>query len=102
MIHKIIKNRSKSIQNQWKSRLGLVLGARGGGLGSHLGSQGRLAQKKGARYPKNDRVWAPILESIFDIVRFFSELFCILFLVSILMATRTGFSWILISLLDHF
>ena len=43
------KNRQKANQNRWKSRLGLVLGALGGGLGCHLGSQGRLAQKKGAR-----------------------------------------------------
>ena len=57
-------------------------------LGSHLGSQGRLALKKRARWPKHDRVWASILGSIFDIVRDCSMLFCILFLVSILMLPR--------------
>ena len=71
-------------------------------LGGYSGSQGRLAQKKGARWPKNNRVWAPILGSIFDMFRYFSMYFCVLFLVSILMATRIDFSWILISFFDFF
>ena len=49
MTQKIIKKSSKINLNWWKSKLGLVLGALEGGLGSHLGSQGRLAQKEGAR-----------------------------------------------------
>ena len=78
------------------------LGGSWGRLGSHLGSQGRLARKKKARWPQNDRVWAPILGSIFDMFYDFSMFFCIVFLVSILMATKTDFSWILITFLEHF
>ena len=61
---------------------GLVLGALGGGLGDHFGSQGRLAQKKTARYPKNDRLWASILGSIFDNFRILSMLLCARFFES--------------------
>ena len=102
MIQKIIQKSitiaSKAIEiDAWTG-----LGGSWGRLGSHLGSQGRLAQKQGARRPKNDHVWAPILGSIFSIVRYFSMFFGVLFLVSILMTTRTDFSWILISFVDHF
>ena len=43
----------------------------------------------------------PFLGSMFDIFLDFSMFLCILFLVSILMATKTDFSWILITFLDH-
>ena len=59
-------------------------------------------EKRSQMTTKNDRVWAPILGSIFDMFQYFSMFFCILFLVSILMATKTDFSWILITFLDHF
>ena len=62
----------------------------------------RSDQNRKTKYPKIDRVWAPMLGSIFDMFRYFSMFFCVLFLVSVLMVTRTDFSWILISLLDHF
>ena len=42
----------KSVQNLWKSRLGLVPGALGEGLGCHFGPQSRLGQQKGARCQK--------------------------------------------------
>ena len=94
----------KVVQNQPK-----IDGHRGsdwswGPLGEAWGpfsSQGRPAQKKKATRPKNDHVWAPILSSIFSMCLYFSMFFCILFLVTILMATKTDFSWILISFLDH-
>ena len=84
------ENHKKIVQNQPKIDIEpwTGLGGSWGRLGSHLGSQGCLAQKKGARWPKNDRVWAPILGSIFDIFRYVSMFFCVLFLVSILMANR--------------
>ena len=102
MIQKISKNSSKINPKSMEIEAWTGLGGSWGRLGSHLGSQGRLAQKQGARRPKNDHVWASILGSIFDIFRDFSMFFCILFLVSILMATKTDFSWILITFLDHF
>ena len=92
MIQKIINKLSKIKSKSMEIEAWTGLGGSWGRLGSHLGSQGRLAQKKGARRPTNDHVWAPILGSIFDIFRYFSMCFCVLFLVSILMATKTDFS----------
>ena len=97
MIQKIIEKVSKIIPKSMEIEAWTGLGGSWGRLGSHLGFQGRLAQKQGARRPKDDHVWAPILGSIFDIFRYFSMFFCVLFLVSILMATKTDFSWILIT-----
>ena len=102
MIQKIIKKSSKINKKSMEIEAWTGLGGSWGRLGSHLGSQGRLAQKQGARRPKNDHVWAPILGSIFEMFRYLSMFFCVLFLVSILMATRTDVSWILISVLDIF
>ena len=96
-MQKIIKKSSKINKKLMEIEAWTGPGGSWGRLGSHLGSQGRLAQKKEARRPKNDRVWAPILGSIFDIFRYFSMFFRVLFLVSILMATQTDLSWMLIS-----
>ena len=102
MIQKIIKKSSKIDQKSIEIEAWTGLGGSWGRLGSHLGSQGRLARKKEARRPKNDRVRAPISGSIFDMFLDFSIFFCILFLISILIATKTDFSWILITFLNHF
>ena len=102
MIQKIIKKSSKINPKSMEIEAWTGLGGSWGRLGSHLGSQGRLVRKKGARLPKNDCVWARILGSIFDISRDLSMFVCILFLVSILMATKTDFSWILIFFLEYF
>ena len=48
--------------------------------------------EKRSQMTKNDRVWAPILASIFDMFLYFLMFFCVLFLVSILMAAGTDFS----------
>ena len=102
MIQKITKKSFQINPKSMEIEAWTGLGGSWGRLRSHLGSQGRLAQKKGARLPKNGRVRAPILGSVFDIFRYCSMFFCVLFLVSILMATKTDFSWILITFLDHF
>ena len=102
MIQQIIKKSSKIDPESMEIEAWTGLEGSWGKLGSHLGFQGRLAQKQGARRPTNDHVWASILGSMFDISHCFSMFFCILFLVSILMATKTDVSWILISLFDHF
>ena len=70
------------------------MGALGGGLGAIWAPKAVWHGKKN-QMPKNDRVGAPILGSIFDMFRYFSMFLCILFLVSIFMATRIDFSWIL-------
>ena len=91
MIQKIVKKSSKSNQKSLEIEAWTGLGSSWGSLRSYLGSQGRLAQKQGATRPKNDHVWAPILASIFSIFRYLSMFFCVLFLASISMATRTEF-----------
>ena len=101
MIQKVIKKSSEINPKSMEVEAWTGLGDFGGRLGSNLGSQARLAQNEGARLPKTDRVWAPILGSVFDIFRDFAMFFGVFFLVSILMATRTDFSWILIIPLDH-
>ena len=78
------------------------LGGSWGRLRSHLNSQGRLARKNEARKPKNNCVWAPILGSMSDMFHDFAMFFGIVFSVSILMATKTDFSWILITILIYF
>ena len=71
-MQKIIKKSSKINVKSMEIEAWTGLGGSWGRLGSHLGSQGRLARNKGARLPKNDHVWAPILGSIFEIFRYFS------------------------------
>ena len=101
MTQNIFKQSPKINPKSMEIEAWVGLGGSWGGLGSHLGSQGRLVRKKRTRLPKNDRVWAPILGSIFDIFCDFSMFVCILFLISILMATKTDFSWILITFLEY-
>jgi len=98
----IIKQMRKSSQNRWKSRLGLVPGALGGGLGSQFGSQGRLGQPKGARWPKCVLKWVPIWGVIFNIFRYFWYIFEHCFRDSVLVATMTDFWWILVGFFDYF
>ena len=74
------KHHSKTIQNQWTSMLGLVSGTLGNALGAiWVPKAVRLAQKKGTRWPTNERVRASMLGSIFDLFRFFSMFLYVLF-----------------------
>ena len=69
----------KSFKTLSKSKLGLVPGALGGGLGSHFVSQGRLGQQKGARRPKCVHFWGSIWKPFFDFFLDSLILFCTLF-----------------------
>ena len=98
MIQKIIKKSSKINK---KSRLGLALGALGGGLGAIWAPK---AVWHGKKKPDDQKItasglpfWSPFLTFSVN----FQCLFCILFLVSILAAIKTDFSWILIFFLEQ-
>ena len=78
MIQKIIKKSAKINKNRWKSRLGLALGALGGGLGAIWALK---AVWHGKREPDNEKMtasglpfWGPV-STLSIIFRCFFALF---------------------------
>ena len=101
-MHKSSQNPSKSTENRWKLRLGLVPGALGEALGVILAPKACLRQQRKARCPKMHQKWVPIWTSIGVIFLVFWSLFFNTFVEGLRTSLFIDFGSILASILGYF
>ena len=101
-MHKSSQNPSKSTENRWKLRLGLVPGALGEALGVILAPKACLRQQRDARCPKMHRKWVPIWRSIGVMFLVFWGLFFNTFFEGLRTSLFIDFGSILASILGAF